>query len=475
MSILKAIFTKKDAVQAVTAEKRAETLEMSNEAMKTAFKSTEALALSVLSGIKTLSEVITNSSFQEEHINSLDLLIKETNNSLTRLYSTTEEMKKFTNIQTNNIDRSVESMEQLSTTITTVSSDIKNKLAITKGLSQAAVDGNEKVKQVLDMVKILGDNMESIKTVIGSINAISAQTNMLAMNAAIEAAHAGQAGRGFSVVADEIRKLSEVTRLNATNITGTVKNTIGSLDEVRNTVNKASETMLWIEEEVVKAASSFEAITLNMQKLDEDSTNMAKFAHSIDSSGSDLQKHSEATYEGLRNIADVMRDLTSLESQIKDQASGMVSSSVDLTASFHNMLNTELELQNALDATVNASEVFDKEPFPFTYTAIRHITWVARVRRLLDGTLGQTLDLSINQHTCDLGKWITGYAREKYGSMPIFKQLDADHNAMHNLVKEIATEKDKWSKLDQEKKYAELLKSAEKTIDGLAKFRSSIR
>jgi hypothetical protein len=59
--------------------------------------------------------------------------------------------------------------------------------------------------------------------------------------------------------------------------------------------------------------------------------------------------------------------------------------------------------------------------------------------------------------------------------MPIFKQLDADHNAMHNLVKEIATEKDKWSKLDQEKKYAELLKSAEKTIDGLAKFRSSIR
>jgi len=476
MSILSKFFKKKTPKDAeVTSAKKSTGVEVSAEDMKVILKDTETLAFSIFGGIKTLSEVITNSHLQEEYVKRFDVLIKETNASLKKLYVTTEEMKKFADIQTNNIAKSVSSMEHLSDTITVVSGDIKERLAITKGLSQAAIDGNDKVKQVLDMVKVLSDNMESIKTVIGSINAISAQTNMLAMNAAIEAAHAGQAGRGFSVVADEIRKLSEVTRSNAINITGTVKNTMASLDEVRNTVNKASETMVWIEEEVMKAASSFEAITQNMQKLDIDSSNMAQVAHSIDDSGSDLQKQSESTYNGLKEITNAMQGLTTLESQIKESANIVSSSAISITSFFHESLRTELELQTAIDASIKTAALFEKEPFPFTYMAIRDITWVARIRRLLDGALEKELDLSINHKTCIIGQWFENFARKEYGSMPVFQSLDKVHEEFHDLIKEIAAQKDRLSQKEQESKYAYLIKICEKLIDGLTKLRANIK
>jgi methyl-accepting chemotaxis protein len=474
MSILSGFFNKKSTPETAVAIKQASGVELSNESMRSALKSTEALAVSVLNGIQTLSKVISSSQLQEEQINRFDVLIKETNQSLNGLYSITEEMKKFADTQTNSVAKSLVSMENLSSTITSVSSDIKERLAITQGLSQAAVEGNEKVKKILDMVKVLSDNMESIKTVIGSINSISAQTNMLAMNAAIEAAHAGQAGRGFSVVADEIRKLSEVTRGNAVNITGTVKNTMGSLEEVRGTVNKASETMVWIEEEVMKAASSFNAITQNMQKLDEESGNMSKIVQTVDSSGGDLKKQSEETYNSLKNVGEALKNLVSLEGQIKDNSSLITFSSTNLTGFFVDLLDIDSSLQSVFDTALKDTQTpFSKEPF--TLMAIKHIIWVANVRRFIDGKFDKRMELSIEHRSCEIGKWLgtQGQGQKDYKLAPAFQSLVRSHEELHDLVKDFVAKKDSFNFEERETKYADILKALERVVDSLTKLRNS--
>ncbi|MDR0568111.1 MAG: methyl-accepting chemotaxis protein [Spirochaetaceae bacterium] len=466
----------KNIPQPETAQaKKPEGIELSAAAMKTALKNSEQLALSVLNGIKTLTEVITSAHIQEEHFAGFSQFLQQTDKALADIYKMTEHIQKFAESQSKAMAQSVASIEQLSTSITTVSGDIGKRLAITKGLSEAAVEGNEKVKKVLDVVKILSENMESIKTVISSINAISAQTNMLAMNAAIEAAHAGQAGRGFSVVADEIRNLSEVTRKNAVNITETVKNTMGALDEVRNTVNKASSAMLWIEEEVTKASESFEAITQNLQELEKDGDVMRQTAQGFDASGSELKKHSAEAKSGLEEVSETMRQLSSMEQSIKQNSSVISRSSVNITDFFQRLITTEGELQKVLDDAVCAADALDeRDSFPFTTMVLKHLMWVARVRGLLDGTT-KNLDVNVNHHTCDLGKWIDAQKNKALGGLPAFQHLDEVHEELHGMVKDIVSKKNTVSSQELETKYAELLKISERVIDALTKLRTSIK
>jgi methyl-accepting chemotaxis protein len=474
MSFLSALFQKKTSQPAAEPEKKTDRVELSIGAMQTALKHSEQLALSVLNGIRTLTEVITSAHIQEEHFAGLSQFLKQTDKALADIYKMTEHIQKFAESQSKAMTQSVSSIEQLSTSITTVSGDISKRLAITKGLSEAAVEGNEKVKKVLDVVKLLSENMESIKTVISSINAISAQTNMLAMNAAIEAAHAGPAGRGFSVVADEIRKLSEAARHNAVNITDTVKNTMSALEEVRNTVNKASAAMLWIEEEVTKASESFEAITQNLRELEHDGDVMRKTAQGFDASGSELKNYSAEAKSGLEEVSETMRRLTSMEQSITQNSSIISRSSVNITNFFQGLIVTEGELQKVLDDAVSTADVFEaRDAFPFTTMVLKHLMWVARVRGLLDGTT-RNLEVNVNHHTCDLGKWIDAQKQKPLGKLPEFQHLDSVHEELHTMVKDIVSKKNAASPQEQESKYAELLKISERVIEALTKLRASL-
>lgn len=149
-----------------------------------------------------------------------------------------------------NIERQFSSVEQTSASVEEMISNIRsiarntnNADALFKKLLIEAEDGADVVEEVIESIRNVEASNEQIKNIINIIQNIADQTNLLAMNAAIEASHAGEAGRGFSVIADEIRSLAEHTADNTKSITTIIKGITRRIEESVELANNSGKSL----------------------------------------------------------------------------------------------------------------------------------------------------------------------------------------------------------------------------------------
>jgi len=147
-------------------------------------------------------------------------------------------------------------------TISTVSAKIQEVTDLIKGISKSAEDISGTSENIRDTAKKLEDEIVNINKVLDFIKNIARQTNLLGLNAAIEAARAGEYGRGFSVVATEIRKLS----LNSAD---SLKDIEGILEEIKKFIIYIANT---VDENLVKTNEQAEGLVQveeNMSNIEE--------------------------------------------------------------------------------------------------------------------------------------------------------------------------------------------------------------
>ena len=187
-------------------------------------------------------------------------------------------------------------MEMLSGIITSVSTNTEEigKLAeeagetislgieLVNGLGGSAGKTTDITKDVIASIQELEKKSKSISTIVSAINSISEQTNLLSINASIEAARAGDAGRGFSVVAEEIRKLSDQCLESAGQISEIVNEIVKQTSEVVSTAKEAEEAVssqtgavsgttnsfMQIRKQIARLSDALEVITNNVYNMD---------------------------------------------------------------------------------------------------------------------------------------------------------------------------------------------------------------
>jgi methyl-accepting chemotaxis protein len=211
--------------------------------------------------------------------NSLSVITTETSESINEISSTMEELSDGASKQADVTQSGLEKLMILANEIENVSNSTtlaknyvnennkitkSNKKSIEKSDHHSKMN-NDIIKEVTENIQKLTNKSSSITNIINTIKYVSEQTNLLALNAAIEAARAGDHGRGFSVVAEEIRKLSEQTELSTKEVSKIINEIEVDINNTKNKMDKANIIFDETNKALVDTSKSFDVISNSLE------------------------------------------------------------------------------------------------------------------------------------------------------------------------------------------------------------------
>ncbi len=200
------------------------------------------------------------------------------------------------------VEESTAAITQMIASLNNVNAVAQNKRETTKALTSVAQEGKEKISSTSEAFKTVVENIKQIQDMASTISGIAARTNLLSMNAAIEAAHAGDAGRGFAVVAEEIRKLADSSGESSKRITQVIKDVTASVAETDRNVEVTSQAFEKIVLEVNDTVNAFSEIEQSVAELNQGGKQILESTTQINNVTISIRNGSKEIKEGTRLI-----------------------------------------------------------------------------------------------------------------------------------------------------------------------------
>lgn len=245
---------------------------------------------SMISSIRDLIEQTRNVSIiVSNEAKELKEMSKQTSQTSEEICKSMKYITEGTVNQSNELEKTIEVMGNLAgsinkiiiniTNATTMANETKNigdnSLDIVKRLEKKTKNTNEVMEEITTNIDVLTNSIKEIEQVIGLIKGISEQTNLLSLNASIDAARAGENGKGFAVVAEEVKKLADESKESAESINNVIKKiyikasyTKELIDNSRIVFNEQTESVKFTNNSFITIINATEKITNEIQNME---------------------------------------------------------------------------------------------------------------------------------------------------------------------------------------------------------------
>ena len=384
----------------------------------------EQIAKIVLDSVMQMSSfdlLLTDKVNEIENVsNSIDDLTGKLSEASRVVIDSSEEVSASHASMTNSINKMSVNSDKLLEDIN--KSD--NELCEIQDSSKRAMESSVNMKE--DMKKLM-DVLSNIKNVITSIYDISEQTNLLALNASIEAARAGEGGRGFSVVAEEIRKLADETKLLTSNMGGCVK----AIGDASTKSDKSIDNTV---EELKKINDSIDNM-VNSGKRNR------KTIHSMSEEISVIAANSEEISSAFEEVNETIRLCGNHVEKIKGSSEVLTTSRSDLRNIINPLSNMEEELHNAatLIGKVVQDPYYRVNNTLFIETVenaiVAHKSWLLTLKSIIDNK--KVVPLQVNDHKCAFGHFYYSISPINKEVLNIWDGVEDKHKKFHSCGKSV--------------------------------------
>ena len=251
----------------------------------------------------------------------------EVNKALKDIRDSIEVQNKLIDEQTDSVNVSSSAIEEMTANIHSVGQTLAENKNRVETLIEASEHGRTALNTVAATIQEIAQDSEGLLEINSVMNTIASQTNLLSMNAAIEAAHAGEAGKGFAVVANEIRKLAESSALQSKTTATMLKKVKASIDSI----TKSSDEVL----------TRFGAIDMGVKTVSEHEMN--------------IRNAMEEQEAGSRQILDSVSRLKEITISVQKGSEDMSRSGSDLIRETDNFIKISNESLNSMNEMVNGA------------------------------------------------------------------------------------------------------------------------
>jgi methyl-accepting chemotaxis protein len=422
----------------------------------------------------TQAETIsTATEYLSVNISTIASASEQASANITTMASAAEEITANLSGVNSSLEQVDDSVSSVATSIEEVTKSLEQVRERCQAASEESKQANEKAQGTGIVMKELAESAKEIGQVVNMIESIANQTNILALNASIEAAGAGEAGAGFAVVANEVKNLARQTNEATKTISSKVWEIQSKTDEVSVANTEITDSIAMIDRSNTNITLSIDGQANSIREIAQSINNVADASGEVTNNAKELNVAAQdvaraaleaatGTQEVAKSASEAANSAEILSQQGSDifAASQSVSRSSDeaatstskankmvqeiltntgyVTGAVHHssLLIDSLEipgrkLQESVDIITLSPEPFDVESIKMA-----HLGWLGKLEGVIRGRSELKPEQVASGHECDFGKWYDVDGTAKFNTLEIFKEVGTVHIRVHEVARE---------------------------------------